>query len=123
ELGGHRIPEGHLVGAVMGVVDLDEARYPDPLAYRPSRYRSMQTDALQSPPVGSTPLQFGAFGTGRSLCSGRPLAYTFLGLTIVPLLRDYGWTLVARPRRWFDLMTAGLARPIGSMMLEYQRRG
>lgn len=122
ELGGHRVREGSLVGTSMGLVNLDPARYPDPLAYRPARYEPMSTDAYQSPPVGSTPLQFGAFGSGRNLCSGRPLAYTMLGLVLVTLLRDYEWTLHAKPRRWFTLMTAGLARPIGPLRLGYRRR-
>lgn len=122
ELGGYQLPTGQLLGATMGMVNLDPKLYPDPLTYRPSRYERMQTDALQSPPVGSTPLRFGAFGTGRHLCSGRPLAYTFLGITLVPLLRDYAWTVIERPRRWFELMTAGLCRPLGSMTLGYQRR-
>lgn len=69
-------------------------------AYRPDRHETMSTDAYQSPPVGSTPLQFGSFGSGRNLCSGRPLAYTMLGLVLVTLLRDYEWTLLAKPRRW-----------------------
>lgn len=122
ELGDHRVPVGSLVGASMGLVNLDPGRYPDPHAYRPDRYETMSTDAYQSPPVGSTPLQFGSFGSGRNLCSGRPLAYTMLGLVLVTLLRDYEWTLVAKPRRWFTLMTAGMARPIGPLRLAYRRR-
>lgn len=122
ELGDYRVPLGSLVGATMGLVNLDPARYPDPTAYRPDRYETMSTDAYQSPPVGSTPLQFGSFGSGRNLCSGRPLAYTFLGLVLVTLLRDYEWTLLAKPRRWFPLMTAGMARPIGALRLGYRRR-
>ncbi len=59
ELGDHRVPVGSLVGASMGLVNLDPGRYPDPHAYRPDRYETMSTDAYQSPPVGSTPLQFG----------------------------------------------------------------
>jgi sterol 14-demethylase len=122
ELGDYRVPQGSLVGASMGLVNLDPARYPNPTAYRPDRYETMSTDAYQSPPVGSTPLQFGSFGSGRNLCSGRPLAYTFLGLVLVTLLRDYEWTLLAKPRRWFTLMTAGMARPIGPLRLGYRRR-
>jgi sterol 14alpha-demethylase len=122
ELGEHHIPVGTLVGTSMGLVNLDPRRYLDPLAYRPDRYESMTTDAYQSPPVGSTPLQFGSFGSGRNLCSGRPLAYTMLALVLVTLLRDYEWTLLAKPRRWFPLMTAGMARPIGALRLAYRRR-
>jgi cytochrome P450 len=122
ELGDYHLPVGSVVGTSMGLVDLDPARYPSPQEYRPARYEPMTVDAYQSPPVGSTPLQFGAFGSGRNLCSGRPLAYTLMGLVLVTLLRDYEWTLVAKPRRWFTLMTAGMARPIGSLRLGYRRR-
>jgi hypothetical protein len=45
-----------------------------------------------------------------------------LGLVLVTLLRDYEWTLLAKPRRWFTLMTAGMARPIGSLRLGFRRR-
>jgi cytochrome P450 len=121
-LGDYHLPAGSLIGTSMGLVNLDPTRYPDPYAYRPNRYETMSTDAYQSPPVGSTPLQFGSFGSGRNLCSGRPLAYTFLGLVLVTLLRDYEWTLLAKPRRWFTLMTAGMARPIGPLRLAYRRR-
>jgi sterol 14alpha-demethylase len=122
ELGGYRLPVGSVIGASMGLVNLDPARYPNPTAYRPARYETMVTDGYQSPSVGSTPLQFGSFGSGRNLCSGRPLAYTMLGLVLVTLLRDYEWALVAKPRRWFTLMTAGMARPLGALRLGYRRR-
>jgi cytochrome P450 len=122
ELGGYRLPAGSVVGTSMGLVNLDPHRYPSPAQYQPARYEAMSTDAYQSPPVGSTPLQFGAFGSGRNLCSGRPLAYTMLGLVLVTLLRDYEWTLLAKPRRWFTLMTAGMSRPIGSLRFGFRRR-
>jgi len=121
-VGGHRLARGSVVGASMGLVNLDPERYPRPLEYRPSRFEAMTTDGYASPPVASTPLQFGAFGTGRGLCSGRPLAYAILAAILVPLLRDYEWTALARPRRWFTLLTAGLSRPVGPLSLRYRRR-
>jgi sterol 14-demethylase len=122
ELGDHQVPAGSLIGCCMGLVNLDPQRYAEPEVYRPDRYAAFAADSYQSPPVGSTPLQFGAFGTGRNLCSGRPLAYTMLALVLVVLLRDYEWTLITKPRRWFRLMTAGVARPIGPLRLGYRRR-
>lgn len=122
-LGGHLLREGTVIGASMGLVNLDASRYTEPLAYRPGRFESMSTDGYQSPSVGSTPLQFGAFGTGRGLCSGRPLAYAMLAAILVPLLRDYEWRVVARPRRWLTLLTGGLSRPVGRLTLAYRRRG
>ncbi|WP_434428213.1 hypothetical protein [Nannocystis pusilla] len=56
------------------------------------------------------------------MCSGRPLAYAMLAAILVPLLRDYEWEVVARPRRWFTLLTGGLSRPIGGLTLRYRRR-
>jgi cytochrome P450 len=122
DLGGFKLARGTVVGASMGLVNLDPARYAGTHEYRPERYEAMTTDNYQSPPVGSTPLQFGAFGTGRNLCSGRPLAYAMLGAILVPLLRDYQWQIVDRPRRWFTLLTGGLSRPIGGLTLRYRRR-
>lgn len=121
-LGGHLLREGTVVGASMGLVNLDPVRYAEPLVYKPVRFESMTTDGYQSPSVGSTPLQFGAFGTGRGLCSGRPLAYAMLAAILVPLLRDYEWTVVARPRSWLTLLTGGLSRPLGRLTLSYRRR-
>ncbi|MFZ6182849.1 cytochrome P450 [Nannocystis pusilla] len=122
DLGGYKLPKGTVVGASMGLVNLDPARYDGSHEYRPARFEAMATDNYQSPSVGSTPLQFGAFGTGRNLCSGRPLAYAMLAAILVPLLRDYEWEVVARPRRWFTLLTGGLSRPIGGLTLRYRRR-
>lgn len=122
DLGGYTLPQGTLIGASMGLVNLDPARYPDPAAFRPERYATMERDGFQSPPVASTPLHFGAFGTGRGLCSGRPLAYTLIGLILVELLRGYEWQLVAKPRRWFTVLTGGLGRPIGGLRLRVRRR-
>ncbi|MFV8755185.1 cytochrome P450 [Nannocystaceae bacterium ST9] len=121
ELDRHVLPAGTLIGASMGLVHLDRARYDSPHAFRPERYAALTTDSFQSPSVVSTPLQFGAFGTGRGLCSGRPLAYAMLAGLLVPLLRDYEWTVDARPRRWFTVMTGGLARPVGPLTLRYRR--
>lgn len=118
----HVLPPGTLIGASMGLVHLDPSRYDSPHSFRPTRYAELSTDSFQSPSVVSTPLQFGAFGTGRALCSGRPLAYAMLAGLLVPLLRDYEWELLARPRRWFTVMTGGLARPVGSLELRYRRR-
>jgi cytochrome P450 len=121
-LGGRRLPAGTVIGSSMGLVNLDPNRYAEPGEYRPSRFMPMTTDGYQSPSVGSTPLQFGAFGTGRSLCSGRPLAYAMLALVLVPLLRDFDWSLVAKPGRWYTVLTAGQARPIGELRLSWRRR-
>lgn len=118
----HTLPAGTLLGASMGLVHLDEQRYADARAFHPARYESLQTDGYQSPSVVSTPLQFGAFGTGRALCSGRPLAYAMLAGLLVPLLRDYDWQIIARPSRWFTVLTGGLARPIGGLQLRWRRR-
>lgn len=118
----HAVPAGTLIGASMGLVHQDAQRYAEAHEFRPGRYASVQTDGYQSPSVVSTPLQFGAFGTGRALCSGRPLAYALLAGLLVPLLRDYDWQLVASPRRWFTVLTGGLARPIGPLELRFRRR-
>lgn len=122
ELGEFALEPGALVGASMGLINLDPARYSDPGVYRPRRYASMSTDSYQSPPVSTAPPEFGVFGTGRSLCSGRPLAYALLSAMLVELLRGYEWQLVAKPRRWFNLLTAGMARPVGGLELRYRRR-
>ncbi len=121
-VGDYTLSAGSLIGASMGLVNLDPRRYPEPMAYRPGRYVQMELDSYQSPPVNSTPVHFGAFGTGRGLCSGRPLAYTLIGLIMVELLRAYEWRVVARPKRWFNVLTGGLSRPIGKLRLHYRRR-
>ncbi len=121
-VGPYKLSAGSLIGASMGLVNLDPRRYPEPMAFRPGRYAQMDLDSYQSPPVNTTPLQFGAFGTGRGLCSGRPLAYTLLGLIMVELLRTYEWRVVVRPKRWFNVLTGGLSRPVGKLRLHYRRR-
>jgi cytochrome P450 len=75
----------------------------------------MQTDGFQCPSVSAQEPRFGAFGAGRHVCPGRPLAYVILGATITALLRDHHFTLRRTPRLWFDMLTAGIARPIGKL--------
>ncbi|MFY0540702.1 cytochrome P450 [Nannocystis pusilla] len=57
DLGGYKLPKGTVVGASMGLVNLDPARYDGSHDYRPARFEAMATDNYQSPSVGSTPLQ------------------------------------------------------------------
>jgi cytochrome P450 len=108
----YALPENRLVGTSMGLVNEDAHFYEQPEAYHPDRYRNVRTDDFQSPSVKDR--RFGAFGLGRHLCPGRGLAYVMVGTAIALLLRDYRVRLVRRPRRWFGLMTAGLARPVGA---------
>ena len=111
ELGGHTIPAGSLVGSIMGLVNLDPSFYGDADRYDPDRYAALKTDELQSPSLHQR--RFGAFGLGRHLCPGRSLAYVMLTAALTALLRDYHVDLRERPRRWFHLLSAGLARPVG----------
>jgi len=115
EIAGHTIAKGSLVGTSMGLVNLDGDVYRDATRYDPDRYAQMQVDELQSPPVKDR--RFGAFGIGRHLCPGRRLAYTMVGTALVVLVRDYRLDVVARPRGWFTLMTAGIARPLGKFVV------
>lgn len=115
ELGGYTLPAGALVGSIMGLINADERTYARPRDYDPGRYAAMQTDGFQCPSVSAQEPQFGAFGAGRHVCPGRPLAYVILGAAITVLLRDHRFTLRRTPRVWFDMMTAGIARPIGKL--------
>jgi sterol 14-demethylase len=115
ELGGYLLPTGTLVGSMMGLINGDETIFPRPCEYDPERYAAMQTDNFQCPAVGAHDPKFGAFGAGRHVCPGRQLAYVILGAAASLLLRERRFTLKHTPRMWFDLMTAGLARPIGKL--------
>lgn len=115
ELGGYTLPAGTLVGSMMGLINSDEQIYARPCEYAPERYASMQTDSFQCPSVGAHDPQFGAFGAGRHVCPGRALAYVILGAGVTLLLRSRRFSVTHKPRMWFDLMTAGLARPIGKL--------
>lgn len=115
ELGGYLLPTGTLVGSMMGLINSDEQIFPRACEYDPERYAKMQTDNFQCPSVGAHDPKFGAFGAGRHVCPGRPLAYVILGAAVTLLLRERRFTLQHTPRVWFDLMTAGLARPIGKL--------
>lgn len=115
ELGGYVLPAGSLVGSMMGLINSDEQIHPRAASYEPERFASMQTDAFQCPSVGAHNPRLGAFGAGRHACPGRPLAYVILGATMTELLRSRRFTLLQTPRTWFDLMTAGLGRPIGKL--------
>jgi cytochrome P450 len=111
ELGGYTIPAGSLVGTSMGLVNGDPTFYRDPARYDPDRYREMKTDDFQSPSLKER--RFGAFGLGRHVCPGRGLAYVMVGTAVTVLLRDFSVEVRSRPLGWLNLMTAGLARPLG----------
>jgi sterol 14-demethylase len=121
EIGGHTLPAGSLVGSMMGLINLDPTLYRDPDRYDPARYAALRTDELQSPSIKQR--HFGAFGLGRHVCPGRSLAYVMVATALIALLRDYRVELRERPRRWFHLMTAGLARPVGRFTFAATRRG
>jgi cytochrome P450 len=117
ELGGYRLPAGALVGSMMGLLNADDRVYACPERFDPERYAAMQTDQFQCPSVSAQRPLFGAFGAGRHVCPGRPLAYVILGLATSLLLRGRNFAVRRRPAVWFDLMTAGLARPIGKLIV------
>jgi cytochrome P450 len=120
EIGGYTVAAGTLVGTSMGLVNLDAQVYADAMTYDPDRYARMQVDELQSPPLKDR--RFGVFGVGKHLCPGRRLAYTMVGMAIVVLLREYRLELVTRPHTWFTLMTAGMARPLGRLVVRAEAR-
>jgi cytochrome P450 len=115
EIAGHTVKKGSLVGTSMGLVNLDETHYRDATRYDPDRYTTMVVDDLQSPPPKER--RFGVFGIGRHLCPGRRLAYTMVGTALVVLLREYSLDVVSKPRGWFTLLTAGMARPLGKFVV------
>lgn len=120
ELGGRTVPAGSLVGTAMGLLNLDPGLYPEPRRYLPERYREHETDDFQSPSLKHR--RYGAFGLGRHVCPGRGLAYVMLGAALSALLREHEFAVVQRPRRWLNLFTAGVARPIGGMRLRVAPR-
>lgn len=117
ELGGYALPAGALVGSMMGLLNADERVYARPERYDPGRYAEMQTDHFQCPSVSAQKPLFGPFGAGRHVCPGRPLAYVILGVATTLLLRGRDFAVRRRPALWFDLMTAGMARPIGKLLV------
>jgi cytochrome P450 len=123
ELGGHTLPAGALVGSMMGLLNHDPATYPEPAAYRPERFAALTTDAFACPSTSAQRPLFGAFGAGRHVCPGRALAYVMLGVMVATIVGGYELKLRRRPRVWFDLMTAGVARPVGALTAVVAPRG
>jgi sterol 14-demethylase len=122
EVGGYTLPEGTLVGTSMGLVNHAPDRYPSPGTWDPDRYLGITTDEFQSPAGGSRSFTYGAFGAGRHVCPGRSVAYVILGTALSVILRDYEPRLVRKPWLWFDLLTPGMARPIGPLRIELTGR-
>jgi cytochrome P450 len=111
ELGGHLLPAGSLVSVSMSLLNRDPDIYSDPERYAPARYRDMKTDDFQSPSIKER--RFGTFGIGRHVCPGRGLAYVIVASALTSLLRGFSVEPVRTPWRWLELITAGIARPVG----------
>jgi hypothetical protein len=77
---------------------------------------------FQSPSVSARECQFGVFEAGRHLCPGRGLAYLLVGSALTLMLREFRFALVRKPWFWFELLTAGIARPIGSLRVQVAAR-
>lgn len=122
ELGGYLLPTGSLVGTAMGLFNHAPELYPHPERYDPERYLTMKTDDFQSPSVSARECQFGVFGAGRHLCPGRGLAYLLVGSALTLMLREFRFALVKKPWLWFELLTAGIPRPVGPLRVQVAAR-
>jgi cytochrome P450 len=79
ELGGHRIPPGTRVNAVLAVSQRRADLWEDPLAFRPERF-------LDGRPV---PYAFVPFGGGNRGCIAAPLAMLQLQVALATLVRRF----------------------------------
>lgn len=120
ELGGFRIRAGEFVGASLGRINLDPARFDAPSVFDPTR-SSPPRD--RPPEVESAPSDLTAaagFGVGRHRCPGRSLARSILGALLSSIAQEYHWTLEAEPAGWYRLMFPGVNRPIGSVRMRFE---
>jgi len=82
EFGGYRIPGGHLTAFSIYAAHRLETIYPEPLAFKPERWRTF------TPP----PYSYLPFGNGSRYCIGAGLATRILTLGLGILVRDFDLT-------------------------------
>jgi len=109
ELGGHSIPEGHMVIASPGVSHALPEIYPEPDVFRPERHTA-------------DPIPYGliGFGGGMHRCAGVHFAYLEMKVVLALLLRRYDIELLDRDPQPVKGPTTKW--PDGVVRVAYRRR-
>jgi cytochrome P450 len=79
QLGPYLLPAGMGVGVAMSITHFDEARFPDPFAWQPSRFMDRQYG----------PFEFFPFGGGARRCLGAAFALYEMKLVLASLIMSY----------------------------------
>ncbi|KAF8628642.1 hypothetical protein AX15_003774 [Amanita polypyramis BW_CC] len=79
---GFHFPKGSILMANIWAITRDEAVYPDPESFKPERF--LNSDGS----LNDDNMQY-AFGFGRRICPGRPVADTLLWLVIATVLSTF----------------------------------
>ncbi|MFZ6182344.1 cytochrome P450 [Nannocystis pusilla] len=90
EVGGYLLPAGTGLGACLLLVHLHEARYPEPLSFRPQRF----LDGKHPPPHEYLP-----FGGGARRCLGAAFALHEMKIVLATLILEFELELAAAPPR------------------------
>ncbi|MCY0986950.1 cytochrome P450 [Nannocystis sp. ILAH1] len=90
EVGGHLLPAGTGLGACLLLVHLREARYPEPLRFRPQRFLGGK-----HPP----PHEYLPFGGGARRCLGAAFALHEMKVVLATLILEFELELAAAPAR------------------------
>ena len=97
---GHHFPEGVVVGVPHYAIHHCEKYYPEPFCYKPERwFVSSASDSgprVSESAVSLANSAFCAFGTGRTSCVGKTLAYTELSIMVARVVWLYDLRLQPR---------------------------
>ncbi|MCG6497900.1 cytochrome P450 [Kitasatospora sp. A2-31] len=117
ELGPYRIPAGTELLYSLTAVHRDPRLHPEPLRFRPDRWRSDDAAAGSGPaadggPAGSGRQAFLPFGAGKHKCIGEAFAWAELIVAAAAILRRWRPTAVAGARAhevvWTTVQAQGL---------------
>ncbi|MGH9209914.1 MAG: cytochrome P450 [Acidimicrobiales bacterium] len=116
DVGGYRITAGKLVGATPAISSRIPEDFPDPDAFRPTRYLAPREEDL------ANPWTWIPFGAGRHRCVGAAFAMMQLKAIFSVLLREWSFELAQPPdsyRNDHSKMVVQLEQPC---LARYRRR-